>query len=67
MVTGPAKLVVLAGILIGLAVLGAIIGAGIDYATGNAGWWGAIGLAGLMAGMIAVSVVVEGTGPVRRR
>ncbi|MGI8970548.1 MAG: hypothetical protein ACR2HB_07565 [Dehalococcoidia bacterium] len=52
----------IAGITIGAALIGGIIGAGIDFATGNAGWWGAGVLAGLMGAALAVSRLVEGAG-----
>jgi hypothetical protein len=62
MVTGSVRIVVIVGVLIGAAILGGIIGAGIDFITGDTGWWGVCGLAGLMAGEIAVAVMVEGKG-----
>jgi len=47
--------------------VGGIIGAGIDYASGNAGWWGVAGLIGLISAVIASSAIVEGTGTAARR
>ena len=67
MLSGQVKAVVILGVLIGATLLGGIIGAGIDYASGNAGWWGVVGLIGLISGVIASSVIVEGTGPSERR
>lgn len=67
MVSGQVKAVIIVGVLIGATLLGAIIGAGIDYASGDAGWWGVVGLIGLISGVIATSVIVEGTGARARR
>ena len=66
MISGGTKAVLIAGILIGAVLLGGIIGAAIDYVVSNSGWWGVGALGGLFAGMIAVSVVIEGRGPRRR-
>lgn len=61
-ITGAARGVLLLGVLVGLALLGGIMGAGIDYAAGDAGWWGLGALAGLMAGAIIAAVLVEDSG-----
>jgi hypothetical protein len=58
MVAGGSKAVLVVGILIGAAVLGGLIGAGVDFAAGNQGWWGVGGLIGLMAAAIIDSRIV---------
>jgi hypothetical protein len=67
MIPGQVKAVIILGVLVGATLLGGIIGAGVDYVTGNAGWWGVIGLIGLISGVIATAVIVEGTGAPARR
>jgi len=67
MLSRQVKAVVIVGVLIGATLLGGIIGAGIDYASGDAGWWGVVGLIGLISGVIAAGVIVEGTGAPARR
>lgn len=59
MVSGGVRMVIIVGVLVGAALLGGIIGAGIDFLSGNAGWWGVCGLAGLIAGSIVVAVMIE--------
>lgn len=54
------------GILIGTTLLGGLIGAGIDFASGNQGWWGVGALIGLVAAIIIDSTLVEGRVPIRR-
>ncbi len=65
MLTGNARAAVLAGLLVGLTVLGGLIGAGVDLAAGNQGWWAVLGLVGLMAGASIDAVLVEGRRRVR--
>lgn len=62
MVSDSALAVTLAGILVGSALFGGIVGAGIDFVTGNQGWWGVCALAGLMIGAIVTAVLLEGRG-----
>ncbi len=67
MLTGSAQAVTLAGVVIVLALLGGIIGAGLDFVIGNQGWGGVGVLIGLMAGATADSILVEGRGRARMR
>ena len=60
MVSGAARTVLLAGVVLGATIAGAIIGAGIDFVTGNQGWWGVGGLGGLMIGGMVGARIVEG-------
>ena len=62
MVSDSALAVTLAGILVGGTLFGGIVGAGIDFVTGNQGWWGVCALAGLMIGATVTAVLVEGRG-----
>lgn len=67
MLSTNTRAVLIAGIVIGAALVGGILGSGVDYLSGNAGWWGVGVLAGLLAAAVAVSALVEGTGPSTRR
>ncbi len=60
MISGSARAVLMAGVLIGLTVLGGIIGAGLDFVAGSQGWWMALGLIGLIAGASIDAVLIEG-------
>lgn len=60
MVSGGARAVLLIGVVLGAAILGAIIGLGVDFAFGTQGWWGVGGLGGLMVAGIIDSRIVEG-------
>ena len=60
MVSGGARGILLAGVVIGFAIIGAMLGAGIDFFTGNQGWWGLGLLAGLMVGGILNARILEG-------
>jgi hypothetical protein len=60
MVSGSARAVLLIGIVVGAAIIGGIIGAGVDFITGAQGWWGVGGLGGLMISGIVAARVVEG-------
>jgi hypothetical protein len=50
MVSGGSRAVLIAGIVVGAALLGGLVGAGIDFVSGNQGWWGVGALIGLMSG-----------------
>jgi hypothetical protein len=65
MVTGSARAVMLIGLLLGLTLLGGVIGAGVDYAAGNQGWWAVLGLVGLVAGASIDAIAVDGRRRVR--
>jgi hypothetical protein len=65
MVSGGARGVLMAGVVLGAAIVGAIIGAGIDFFSGNQGWWGVGLLGGLMIGGITDARLLEGAGPPR--
>ena len=60
MVSGGSRMILIASVLVGTALLGGIVGAGIDYASGNSGWWGAGALAGIIVAALAASAIVEG-------
>jgi hypothetical protein len=60
MVSGGAGTVLLVGVVAGATLAGGIIGAGIDFVTGNQGWWGVCALSGLMIGGIACARIAEG-------
>jgi hypothetical protein len=59
MVSGGSKAVLMTGIVIGAVVLGGVIGAGIDFASGNQGWWGVGALLGLMSAGILDAIILE--------
>ena len=59
MVSGGARGILLAGVIIGCAIVGAMLGAGLDFFTGNQGWWGVGLLAGLMVGGILDARILE--------
>jgi hypothetical protein len=67
MLTGSTRAVTLAGVPIGLALLGGMIGAGLDFVIGTQGWWGVGVLIGLMAGATVDGILVEGRGRERVR
>ena len=60
MVSGGSGAILLAGIVAGAALVGGIAGAGIDFVTGNQGWWGVCALSGLMIGVIVCTRLAEG-------
>ena len=60
MVSGGARMVFLAGVVLGAMIAGGILGAGIDFVLGNQGWWGVGGLGGLMIGGVLSARIVEG-------
>lgn len=59
MVTGGAKVVLIIGILIGATLFGGLVGAGIDFVTGNQGWWGVVGFIGLMSAAMIDATLIE--------
>lgn len=65
MVAGSGRPLVLAGLVVGLMVLGGLIGAGIDFAGGSQGWWGVLGLFGLMTGASLAAALIEAPRAVR--
>jgi hypothetical protein len=60
MITGGARAVLLAGVTVGAAILGGIIGVGIDFVMGTQGWWGVGALGGLMVAGVIDTRIVEG-------
>jgi hypothetical protein len=67
MVSGGARGLMIAAVVIGAAIVGAMLGAGIDFFTGNQGWWGVGLLGGLMTGVVVDARILEGVGPPRTR
>jgi len=64
MISGGSKTVLLTGIIIGAVLLGGLVGAGIDFASGNQGWWGIGALIGLMsAGITDATLLAREGGP----
>jgi len=62
MVSGGSKTVLLTGIVIGAVLLGGLVGAGIDFASGNQGWWGVGAMIGLMSAGVADAALLAKSG-----
>jgi hypothetical protein len=59
MVSGGTRAVLLIGVALGLTIAGGLVGAAIDFVSGNQGWWGVCALAGLMAAGVADATIAE--------
>ena len=58
MVSGGTRAVLIVGVVLGLTIAGGLVGATIDFLSGNQGWWGVCALAGLMtAGVVDVTII----------
>ena len=62
MVSGSSKAVLIVGILVGALLLGGLVGAGLDFVSGNQGWWGVGALIGLMSAAMADTVLLARDG-----